>query len=446
MHVRPRLVLPALAGLVVAVACCDGSERRPSGAPPLGAPEPSLEGSDVDAGPCEHGDVRSCKVQIDADDCFEGEQLCHAGQWSSCREAGSFGGFQTTSQSSSSGCIGNSCNPDCNAFEEEPAGGIAFGTPGGGGGGSISGGDPTMLPGGFQNKLFKDVSHPPSFASCSTSGSCQADHYCDDASGECVPWGDGDYDATKGDPNYTLRTPCDGQPVVCNRGGATAPAGAKVLVISGNSSKMQKDLGSCTGFSGSVAGSCTTAGVLQPGECALVSGCEAFLSGTKTLYINSTDHAPPHHDETDCADNWAAYHSNAAGACSSGASSVTTEEIHTYAPSCPDGQRAKWDWLSYDASVPSGTTLEIHAQRAADLASLPPDCGDCVLLANIPSVDPALCAMGGPSPCPLNLTSALGIVTSSDDVLQLVFRGTNDGTSQPVLNDWEVRFTCEDAL
>ncbi len=46
------------------------------------------EEDDVLDGACEEGEVRGCKIQINENNCFVGEQVCEDGSWSDCLEPG----------------------------------------------------------------------------------------------------------------------------------------------------------------------------------------------------------------------------------------------------------------------------------------------------------------------------------------------------------------------
>jgi len=77
-------------------ACAQDDERRrltgPTKPPsPPEDPEDELpeEGAWVDVG-CEPGDIRTCKVTIDENNCFVGEQRCEYGQWSECLDPNDF--------------------------------------------------------------------------------------------------------------------------------------------------------------------------------------------------------------------------------------------------------------------------------------------------------------------------------------------------------------------
>jgi hypothetical protein len=455
----------ALALMFVVTACERGADDRQVGGipslPSQGAPYP---GGTNDPDPveesCTPGDERSCKnVVEDAGEvlaCVVGTQHCNPdGSWSDCEGSLSFvpdgvqpksGSFQLTASGPQT-CPNNVCDPSCKVFPEES--GVSCSISITGGGGQVS-----SLPSGFQNKGLKDALHPPS-SGCTSSADCQFDHYCDPTAcsgskcGICKPWPDGAYDASLSEPDYTLRVPCDGGKVqVCNRGGATAPSGAKIAVVSGNSSQLQKNLGKCSSVSGSSAGSCLTGSSIPPGQCVEVTGCASSLKGTRALVVNSPAFAPPLKSEADCANNWSVYHSSV-GACSAG-SYQPLEHSVTYTATCASGQQPRWTLLAYKATLPTNpsgaASLTVDVEAATSSLGLDPDCLQCTRLASAPAIDPAICSMAGPAPsCPKNLGAALGQAASAPH-LQVLFTlwPTPDGALPATLDNWEVSYTCVD--
>jgi hypothetical protein len=82
-----------LVAVALAVVCC-GEEAPPTGGihPTGGGPggHGDAGAGGVAIGGCEGDEIRECKVQIDANNCFIGEQQCQDGDWSECLDAGSF--------------------------------------------------------------------------------------------------------------------------------------------------------------------------------------------------------------------------------------------------------------------------------------------------------------------------------------------------------------------
>ena len=85
----------AVLALSLIVGAC-GDEAGPAPTPPplntnpTGPGGAAAGGSDVETGACDEGEIRDCKVQIDANNCFVGEQKCINEEWSQCVETGSF--------------------------------------------------------------------------------------------------------------------------------------------------------------------------------------------------------------------------------------------------------------------------------------------------------------------------------------------------------------------
>ncbi len=465
---RIGLAAAFFAALGLGVSCLDGG----SDAPPL---EQSGYDGGVVTGACDTGDVAECSALIGEHNgvrtCVYGTQICTDDKWGPCEGtykavSGAIGwnpqrnaagaaddtlsayrNVRPMALSDASACNTDPCDPTCQTFDEvAPDGGITMDP--NNCAVDLAGGTLLLLPGGFQNKLLVDVLHPPDYAPCSSSGMCQIDHYCDQNVnlGTCVPYNDGEFDANETDPNFTLRTPCGDQLIACNRGGGVAPSGAKIIVVAGNSVTLQNNLGKCTGFDGTVTGSCTTTSAIQPGECISVSGCEAFLTGTTALYINSTDHAPPHFNESDCADNWAVHGTEASADCGL----QDLDYPQSYPSACEDSQRPQWGYLAYESTVPLTTSISLSIHTADPpnstmLSSSP--CTDCIQIANITASEPASCPMSGPSPCPIDLYEALGgLPQAQHRVVELVWSLTSSPgcAMNPTLTSWQLTYSCVD--
>jgi hypothetical protein len=73
---------------------CGGEDevRRTGPAPPQNQGGSNVGGTDVATGSCDEGEIRDCKVQIDENNCFVGEQMCIDNEWSDCLDVGTFDG------------------------------------------------------------------------------------------------------------------------------------------------------------------------------------------------------------------------------------------------------------------------------------------------------------------------------------------------------------------
>lgn len=292
--------------------------------PPEGVLLDGVEGADTVAhGPCQEGAQRECLVHLDDDNCFAGVQACDGGVWGACLEPD---GLQTASLSPPSACANNPCNPDCQKFNETPMSPItATGTappPGGNVGG---------LPTAWQKRGLDDNVYGNS--ACTEADDCQFDHYCDTASGACVPWAPGAYDSAAGGIDLTVPVVCtEDEVTVCNRGDTQAPAGVQIAVMDAAPNDFQK----CSGFNGSLHDTCLTSVPIDPGECLTVTGCS--WNGTKTVYVNPPvppGTVTPVAESTSqagsaCANNWSVYHSSAMCSCSAATVAQTLPPVNMF--------------------------------------------------------------------------------------------------------------------
>jgi hypothetical protein len=121
--------------------------------------------------------------------------------------------------------------------------------------------------------------------------------------GDCVARLPGEIDPSCAGPDLTLGVPCGGTVTVCNRGGATAPAGIEIVGYPAGAGEMP----SCDPSPGAPA--CATADPIPPGECVEVSGCAGLADGVELL-VNPA--GASHADECRCDNNWSVVQS---GAC-----------------------------------------------------------------------------------------------------------------------------------
>lgn len=300
-------VTAALVATLFMAAACEVDGERPRGA---GVIAPFEDGAtDLATGACELGEARSCKVQIDEENCFVGQQTCEAESWGACLPAE---GLETAALGSQTDCDANPCNPYCQHFGEDPAPDVqAVGNA------PPPGGNVAGLPAAWQNKgLLDNVygSQP-----CTEAADCQFDHYCDTNTGACTAWGDGQYDANANGIDLSVPVVCaEDEITICNRGSVQAPAGIEIAVMDASPTDFQK----CTSFTGSLHDTCTTSIPIEPGQCVTVNDCS--WSGTKTVYVNPPNPPgtkTPVAEKTSvagqaCANNWSIYHSSAQCSCS----------------------------------------------------------------------------------------------------------------------------------
>ncbi len=294
---------------VLAGACGEGD--LPRGGAPIVDPVGGGGAPALASGPCDDGAVRTCKIQLDEDNCFVGEQRCDGGTWGACLESD---GLETAALGSQSDCASNPCNPWCQHYGEDPEPDLeATGTA------PPPGGNAAGLPSAWTKRGLDDnvYGNQP----CTEANDCQFDHFCDTSTGACTAWGEGQFDPNAGGIDITVPVVCSaGEITVCNRGSVQAPAGIEIGVMDAAAPDFQK----CQSFTGSIHDRCTTSVPIDPGQCITVNDCS--WNGTKTVYANlptppGTPPGPLAESSSQagdaCANNWSVYHTSAQCSCSS---------------------------------------------------------------------------------------------------------------------------------
>lgn len=338
---------------------------------------------------------------------------------------------------------------------------------------------------------------------------CQTDYYCSRHSsggteGYCVQFGEGPLETHAGKlagttnggvecanvaPDLTLGTPCGlGSAIIvpiCNRGSGPVAAGTVIKVSEEGPSivtptaptlKASPDAGSpmlaCPTFSSNICNVTVPAGGLKPGECLRFSGalsCAGPLNGNKSLYVNAdkavaeciiqprvlgppiSQHGPTveQKQQYGCANNYTAFNASQVPACTV----VLTPKIITfpYSPSCKVGEVLQWGKLAWSASLPldSEITWEVRVRDQLEDGGVGPwtawiQVGDAKLLP-APAKDPAVCAMGGPAPCPKDIFTPLGgLPTARFENLELrvTMLPATTGVLGPTLFDYKLLYSC----
>jgi len=127
------------------------------------------------------------------------------------------------------------------------------------------------------------------------------------------------------------------------------------------------------------------------------------------------------------------------GGCSAQYSGSTV--VETYANSCGAGEAPTWDFLSYDTTIPTGTTVTWEVSTS--------------------NVDEATAAMGPWTPVgtstdvnpdvlpssPIDLAAALGPASQSLYLaLRITLSPNANNTASPTVHDWNIQLTCGDAI
>lgn len=363
---QPVVVASALL-LVLAMtggACGTGDEAPPrSTGPSTSVGTGGFGGNTLNTGNCEGDEIQECKVWIDENNCFVGEQQCVEGEWGPCVEPET---LDSAAFGPQTGCPMNPCNPGCQEFNEVPPGPLeAAATVVSGGSGDIN-----DIPSAWQDACLHDMNHA-CMSNCSSTGACQFDTRCmpnPGAQTDCVEFGPGEVqpDAVMDKADYTIKTVCDPSAVeVCNRSNFAAGMGVGIVGMS----PVPGNCGGCgnalkDGFSGSVYGYCEIPSDIPPGSCITVD-CSAAINGTTMLFVNSKDHfdgggspGPYNFDnnEHNESNNWSIFHPSSSCTCAAASTTGSIGDLYLYISLDTSN--------SMDWTTTAGRTIMEHAQDA----------------------------------------------------------------------------------
>lgn len=337
---------------------------------------------------------------------------------------------------------------------------------------------------------------------------CQVDHYCSRHTGggnvgNCVQFTEGPNETHAGKlgstyaggvecadafPDLTIGNPCrlGGAAVVpvCNRGAAPVPAGATIRVSEENSSLTTPtaptlkatpaagaEMAACPTHSSNIC-SITLAAPLNPGFCVRFdssTACAGALNGNKSLYVNAdkairecviqprvlgpptSSHGPTVEQarQYGCANNYSAFNFSQLPNCNVTFAPKTISE--SFAAECQPGQRVRWGKLAWNASTPSSSEIifEVRTREPfsdGGFGAWSPwvQVGEAQQLPV--AVDPQNCTMGGPSPCPKDLYTPLGLVAAHQSALEIriTLRPDVTGLIRPTLNNYKLAYSCVD--
>lgn len=194
------------------------------------------------------------------------------------------------------------------------------------------------------------------------------------------------------------------------------------------------DLNVDTAFAGSVAG---------------VTCSSLFSGGNRTMMIN-----PPATAgyttlaEGDPCNNYGFHPTTAqGGTCSAYGTQPPppSAQTHSYTARCPVGSGVRWNQFAYNTTVPNASEVLFKVSTAPLLANGTAGTFTTPVTAGRPAnpllVDPAICPISGPSPCPKNLNALLGDPGATNPVLRLDLTLTAT-SAMPTVNSWQVTFNC----
>ena len=125
--------------------------------------------------------------------------------------------------------------------------------------------------------------------------------------------------------------------------------------------------------------------------------------------------------------------------------SQTITEI--YEGVCAPGSGPQWGFLTYNATLPGDSNVRLQMRTSNSLTDLA--MASWMDVALVPP-DPAVCTMGGPANCPVNLYDALSMASTVPTnarlryvELAITLNPTSNGRFSPTLNDWDITYSCQ---
>ena len=110
-----------------------------------------------------------------------------------------------------------------------------------------------------------------------------------------------------------------------------------------------------------------------------------------------------------------------------------------YQGQCPPGSKPVWNFLAFDASTPNTSTVGFRARTADTQAGLS---GAAWHNVTTSPPTPASCPLTGPNPCPVDVFAALGFPDQKRAWLELEITLTPGGGGVPVVNSFDVTYSC----
>lgn len=114
-----------------------------------------------------------------------------------------------------------------------------------------------------------------------------------------------------------------------------------------------------------------------------------------------------------------------------------------YTASCPPGTRVQWGYLAYQAITLGGSSVDFIIQTGPSTAMLGAPIN--VAHAQATPTNTQVCALGGPSPCPIDLFTKLGGPPAANDLvlrLQMQLNSNIAKTITPIVQNWQITYSC----
>jgi hypothetical protein len=109
---------------------------------------------------------------------------------------------------------------------------------------------------------------------------------------------------------------------------------------------------------------------------------------------------------------------------------------------CPPGSKPTWNFFSYDTSTPATSTVTFRLRTADTQAGLGAASWHNLAVAQSTPTNTQVCPLTGPAPCPVDAFTALGFPDQKREWAQLEMALTPAGGGSPVVNGFNLTYSC----
>jgi len=271
--------------------------------------------------------------------------------------------------------------------------------------------------------------------------------------GRCTSWRDGALDAACMGFDLALDVPCSfgnrPQIAVCNHGIGSSPATGVEIAFYEPDAAAVAAFGSPQPAAAGLTplGTCPVAEEILPGTCTLVD-CEPMASDELLVMVNPDGTATTGYgSECSLRDNWTLY-SGAPGVMECAILTSTPDPVtDVFEAVCGDGETPQWMFLTWDADLAPGATVDFAVQAGTrDASGAVAAWSDPVTYrAEAGTTRPGRCTVFDAGNAALACPVVLGedFPLRSGDVLRVTVT-MNAGDGPSTLHEWNVTHSCVD--
>lgn len=130
--------------------------------------------------------------------------------------------------------------------------------------------------------------------------------------------------------------------------------------------------------------------------------------------------------------------------CVAGETFTSRRISEVYESECAEDTEVQWSFLTYVAATPSDSNVQFRL-RAADTEAELTSASYLDVATARSSPDTQVCSLAGPSPCPIDLFSALDTLRLSHEKfveLEVTLNPTSNGEQAATIQNWELTYSC----